>query len=279
MTGAATRLVLIASVAAVQFGVQLCDHAFAQDAPRRYELAFEPRSKALKPTAENGTRLANAVDLLARHGGRRELGFRIVGAVPQSCLQTLDCAQAQLLRQRLQTLVLALQEKWPEPAGRAVVQDLLTWGGLPDAAPAIAGDPDRLMILLVVKPADSSRGCLQRAEVRDPALPGTVEQPDTAVWIAIAGERRIPVSSSAMLRVMDAARTVEVLSLAMSGDELRIPLPSRPSERSSLVSKDEDRAVGDMIRPWGSTSGPPAAEPAPDGCTLVFERWRVDGLR
>jgi hypothetical protein len=272
------RLVPTVMLMSLQAGAILCATASARDAPRRYDFAFEPRSRALQATVANATRLTAAVDLLARHGQRRELRFRIVGALPESCVRTLDCDRAQLLRQRLQTLVLALQEKWP--AGqRPGVQELLTWGGLPSAS-AVA-DPDQLVILLMVRPVEPARACAQRGEVRDPALPGTIERPGTAEWIPIGGGRPTPVSASAMLRIVDTVRhTTELHDLPASGDVFRIPLPSRTEERRSVARPggDDVRGVGDMLRPWGG-SGRSASEPTRDECTLVFERWRVEAPR
>jgi hypothetical protein len=280
MTSIVARVALVAGLALAQSGLPCGVSALADEAPRRYEFAFEPRSRALKPTAENASQLSATLDLLVRHGPRRELGFRIVGIVPESCLRTLDCAQGQLLRQRLQTLVVALQEGWPVQTGQAFTQEL-TWGGLPNAQ-TVSADPDRLMILLVTKPVEAPPGCLHRAELRDPALPGTVASPGVAEWIAITAERRIPISASAVLRIIDTARnTAELRSLAMSGDELRLPLPGRQGERSAsslaLPNDNDARAVGDLLRPWvGAPAPSAAAQLGQDECTFVFERWRVD---
>ncbi|UYO54598.1 hypothetical protein [Rhodopseudomonas palustris] len=250
-------------------------------------------------TGRNRQAVADAINLLIRHGRRGEIRFKIVGTVPQSCLSN-QCEQIDLVRRRVQILLRALRRRGPvelAPLNR------LDWSAVGEESHS-GIPPDRLIILLEsVTTGQKSMACPARFEVLDPELPGSLERPDHPAWIPIDRGMTIPVSQSARLRLINNGkpdnpvrvfwvsgghkRPLSIVSadpeggaiyaLDFEGASAVVEVSAEAEhidQRShrSAVMRNDDRAMGDLLNSWPPERFDQANSPDANGSNGCYVR-------
>jgi hypothetical protein len=281
---------------AVAAAVLMTPHAFAQSpqaSAKRYEFSFIGGTDRLTRDSGASQQLAVAARLLMRQGWREQIRFQIVGYVPTNCTRDFACADAGLLRNRVESLVRALADRLPASASRDALTRL-SWLGT-----AHQSEAKRDMPRLAINPVQR-RGptlhCPAQVEILDPELPGSVENPEEVLWTSATPGRAIAVGAAAHVRFVEgvdpkefreliAAQTVggppEQLQLGLP-DSGKYPMFELKLSKGTLIIKlsttgdqlarsdpSDNRAVGDLVMPW--TGAELAASPD-EGCAFKFER-------
>jgi hypothetical protein len=234
--------------------------AAAAESGRSYEFPFERGADRLKSDSRTSDQIVSVRDLFGHHGWRPELQFRIEAALPGGCEESLRCAEAHLLQQRVQALLATIEA---DGSAIAFAPGNLWWGGA-TRANATDGDVLRIFVARGLDPPRNPR-CSADIEIADPELPA-IDAGGALPWVLANPEQPVAVSPIARMRFVkhDPAKRLQISLSDPQG--LSDIGPAGAPEEFGLVFSGDSLAI--------QIDDPSSADRATGSCLFRFERWR-----